>query len=270
MNPTWATEDGSVQLYLGDCVTVVQHLEVGSIDCTITSPPYNQLEGIDPEKLSGIWAIKGATGKAQGAFTNNGYFDGVPESEYQVQQNYLFETIGGITSKSGSLFYNHQIRWRDGEILHPVQWFRPRGWRMRSEIVWDRGGGMMFNARMFCRFDERILWFVNGDGHKWNQSAVGYGTIWRIARAQDNEHPVAFPDEIPSRCIEAATDAGDLVLDCFMGSGTTGVACVRTGRRFIGIEREPKYFEIARKRIEAELNRAPLFEAAPKIQQSLI
>ena len=59
------------------------------------------------------------------------------------------------------------------------------------------------------------------------------------------------------------------IADPFMGSGTTGVACVRTGRRFIGIEREPKYFEIAVKRIEAELNRVPLFEPKPKVQSEL-
>jgi len=58
------------------------------------------------------------------------------------------------------------------------------------------------------------------------------------------------------------------IADPFMGSGTTGVACVRTGRRFIGIEKEPKYFEIAVRRIEAELNRAPLWEEKPKIQRS--
>jgi site-specific DNA-methyltransferase (adenine-specific) len=61
------------------------------------------------------------------------------------------------------------------------------------------------------------------------------------------------------------------ILDPFMGSGTTGVACIRTGRRFIGIEKEPKYFEIAVKRIEAELQRHTLFEEPPKIvQRSLI
>jgi len=62
-----------------------------------------------------------------------------------------------------------------------------------------------------------------------------------------------------------------LVLDPFMGSGTTGVACVRMGRRFIGIEIEPRYFDIACKRIEAELNRHPLFDApAALIQKELI
>ena len=52
-----------------------------------------------------------------------------------------------------------------------------------------------------------------------------------------------------------------------MGSGTTGVACVRLGRRFIGIEKEEKYFDIAVKRIQAELERFPLLETAPKIVQ---
>ena len=60
-------------------------------------------------------------------------------------------------------------------------------------------------------------------------------------------------------CLDAIGDY-QTILDPFMGSGTTGVACVRTGRRFIGIEKEPKYFAIAVKRIEAELNRFPLLE----------
>ncbi len=64
--------------------------------------------------------------------------------------------------------------------------------------------------------------------------------------------------------------AGDVICDPFMGSGTTGVACVRTGRRFIGIEIEPKYFDIAVKRIEAELNRFPLLEPARPRQMELL
>ena len=59
------------------------------------------------------------------------------------------------------------------------------------------------------------------------------------------------------------------VLDMYMGLGTTGVACARTGRKFIGIEREQKYFDIACKRIEDELTRHPLFEATTPTQASL-
>lgn len=262
----WRTDDGSVWLMQGDSREIVQHLEANSIDCTVTSPPYNQLEGIDPTKLTGIWGIKGATGKAKGAFTDNGYFDGVTELEYQQQQNAIFSRCYELTRDRGSLFYNHQIRWRDGEILHPALWFHPEAWRLRSEIIWDRGGGMMFNAKMFCRFDERLLWFAKGQ-HKWNQSAVGYGTVWRIAREQNKEHPVAYPLELPLRCIEAATDPGDVVLDPYSGSATTGVASVRLGRQYIGIEQEEKWFDVGVSRITEELHRYRAFESIPRITQ---
>ena len=132
---------------------------------------------------------------------------------------------------------------------------------MRQEIIWARGNGMMMNARMFCRFDERVLWFTRGKW-KWNQSSVGLGTVWKISVAQNKPHPVAYPLELPKRCIEATTDRGDLVIDPYSGSATTGVACVKTGRKFIGIEREPKYFEIAKARIIEALNASPLFTEA--------
>ena len=66
------------------------------------------------------------------------------------------------------------------------------------------------------------------------------------------------------------TNKRDTILDPFMGSGTTGVAAVRLGRRFIGIELDPRYFDIAVRRIQAELNRFPLFEETVKCEQRLL
>lgn len=260
MLPTWQTNDGSVRLFLGDCRDVVPHLEL--IDCTMTSPPYNQLDGL-PETGTGLWGRSAGGAGFLRAWGENGYADKMTEAEYVAWQNDLFATVHRVSRPTGSLFYNHQLRWRDGTCLHPVRWFEPDGWKMRAEIIWDRAGGMMFNARMFCRFDERILWYIAGESWKWNQASVGHGTIWRIAREQQQQgkqHPVAFPLEVPERCIAAATDEGDVVLDPFMGSGTTGVAAVKLGRKFVGIEREQRYFDIACRRLEAELNRNPLFE----------
>ena len=62
-------------------------------------------------------------------------------------------------------------------------------------------------------------------------------------------HPAPFPVELPYRLIQLYSYQGDVVLDPFMGSGTTGVACQKTGRTFIGIEKEKKYFELAKERI---------------------
>ena len=119
----------------------------------------------------------------------------------------------------------------------------------------------MMNARMFCRTDERILWFVRGKW-KWNQDHTGFGTVWRINQESGKfkQHPVSFPLDIPLRCVSATTDNQNLVLDQFMGSGTTGVACANLGRKFIGIEIEPKYFEIACERIEAAYAQPKLFD----------
>ena len=237
-------EIGNAVLYLGDCMAILPTLP--KVDAVITSPPYNTLGGI-PATASGIWGQSGGGLGFVNALRDNGYSDDLPEHEYVAWQIAVFSSIN--VNENASLFYNHQLRWRDKVLLHPVEWFKPFGWNLRQEIIWDRSGGMMFNARMFCRFDERILWFVR-DNWKWNQELVGIGTIWRIPMEQNKEHPVAFPNEIPIRCMSATTDNNDVVLDPFMGSGTTGVACANLGRRFLGIEIEPRYYEIACRRIE--------------------
>ena len=69
------------------------------------------------------------------------------------------------------------------------------------------------------------------------------------------------------RCIAATTNERGVVADVFMGSGTTGVACIRLGRRIVGGEIQPKYFEVAKKRICEELGKTALLEATPKLVQ---
>ena len=79
-----------------------------------------------------------------------------------------------------------------------------------------------------------------------------------------NEHPTQKPIAVMDWCIRVSVPDADLILDPFMGSGTTGVACARLGRRFVGVEIEPKYFEIALRRIEQAQRQRDLFiDAAP-------
>lgn len=250
-----------VDLYLGDCREV--DLPTG-VECIVTSPPYNQMEVVKDRKPSGMWAEKTGGLGFVNAWKSAGYADNLDEVSYQIEQNALFAMLATKCTETASLFYNHQLRWRDGICHHPIQWFQPPMWRLRTELIWDRGRGMMFNARMFCRFDERIIWFVRGDKYKWNQGSVGESTVWRIAPEHNKEHPVAYPEAIPSRCISATTHLGDLVLDPYMGSGTTGAAAVRLGRRFVGVEREPKYFEMAIRKIANAISRPDMFIHAPK------
>lgn len=87
----------------------------------------------------------------------------------------------------------------------------------------------------------------------------------------DKQHPTQKPVELMAWCIEQA-GSPQTILDPFMGSGTTGVAAIQMGRKFIGIEREPKYFDIACKRIEQAAAQGKLFEPEPvkQVQESLL
>lgn len=239
-----------------DNAPVLAAMPDGCVNTTVTSPPYNQMSSVDGV-ASGIWNETSCGAGFVIAWNESGYADDVEEGVYRRQQNEVGASIASVTAKDGSLFYNHQARWRDGDCILPSVWFMPEGWRLRQEIIWDRGGGMMFNARMFVRFDERIMWMVRGKHWKWNQKRVGMGTVWRVPPAKQTDrdgkpHPVAFPLEIPLRCIDSTTDNDDVVMDPFCGSGTTGVAALRLGRRFVGIERDPKYAAVARERLAAE------------------
>jgi DNA modification methylase len=77
--------------------------------------------------------------------------------------------------------------------------------------------------------------------------------VWEISPKSDKDHPAVFPVEIPYAACILRSFTGDLVLDPFMGSGTTAKACIRSRRKFIGIERDPVFYRVARERIKQEL-----------------
>jgi site-specific DNA-methyltransferase (adenine-specific)/modification methylase len=91
---------------------------------------------------------------------------------------------------------------------------------------------------------------------------------YSVLESRIEGHPCPKPVRLMNRILSRVAKAEDAVLDPFMGSGTTGVACMQTGRKFIGIEREPKYFDIACRRIEQAVSQGQLFTpAAPKAEQ---
>lgn len=228
-----------------DCLDFLRSLPDGSVDAVVTSPPYNQ--GIEKFKPSGMqrnwrWADK----------ISGGYFDSRPEPEYRLWQRDVLTELYRAVREGGSCFYNHKIRWRNGKLLHPIDIVRDSPWEIRQEIIWRRDGSLTMNARMFAPCDERVYWLRKGR-HHWNQACVGYMSVWNLNSVKGTDHACAFPVEIPDRCIRATTDEGMTVLDPFAGSGTTGVACIQTGRNFIGCEIDAGYAEIARRRCrEAE------------------
>ena len=150
------------------------------------------------------------------------------------------------------------------------------GFSLRGEIIWDKGAAGLTSAWGSWRqassptlrdCHEYILiaskglgGYPNAHGRKSTITSADYcaatQSVWRIppASAKRVGHPAPFPLELPRRLIDLYTYAGDAVLDPFIGSGTTALAAIQTGREFAGYEISASYAELARERIAAALD----------------
>lgn len=243
-------QDGSVTIYNARCEDVLPGL-VG-VGCVVTSPPYNTLGARIPSKGTGKMAGDKWLAKVKTA----GYADDMSEADYAEWQSAVAQLLADACLPGASFFYNHKVRYRDSAVVHPLDLVRNfDGWRLRQEIIWARDGGIAFNARMFCPSDERIYWLVRAGGpHRWNQIAAADFTVWNMRQESGIDgHPCPYPVQLPLRCIVATTEPHDVVLDPFMGSGSTLRAAKDVGRPAIGVEMSEAYCEIAAKRLSQEV-----------------
>ena len=235
-------------LYCGDCREVMRDMPDASVDSVVTSPPYNQIDSMGSG--SGLMSGNGWLAKC----SEKGYSDEMPEDDYQ---RWIVDVVGDCARMSrGLTWVNHKVRYRDRVAIHPARWMP---FPIYSEIIWDRGGAIALNCRRSAPSHEVILGF--GSPHWWDRCNDAKCSVWRIPPASGiGGHPCPFPIEIPRRLITSSVPPGGTVLDPFAGSGTTGVAALRMGRKFIGIELNPEYCEIAARRLEAEAASMPLFK----------
>ena len=235
-------QDDAVTIYHGDNLEILSSMEKGSCEISITSPPYNLIRE---------WTRGGPASnmKSHSDKQAEWYKDSMPEPEYQIWQKNIVKELLRVCK--GSIFYNHKIRYawkRRGEIYHPLDWLRE--FPIWCEIIWDRCGGQGGNWPRYMVADERI--YMIQKPTKWN-GAPGMTNIWRINPEKNSEHPCPFPIELVNRCLMPTTDKDDIVIDPFMGSGTTLRAAKDLGRKAIGIELEEKYCEIAARRMAQEV-----------------
>ncbi|MFH5773545.1 DNA-methyltransferase [Paracoccus sp. NGMCC 1.201697] len=225
----------SIEIINDDCARVIPMLP--KVHLTITSPPYN--------------LNKTASGGGSSKRSYEGWYpDDLPESEYQEQQKSVISSLRERTE--GSVFYNHRIRyaWHSrnkyrtaNKIYHPLQWMSD--FPIWCEIIWHRGGTTGHANGRFRLADERI--YQIGKPHVFTD--YGWTTVWSITPTRNEGHVCSFPEDLVERCILSSSNEGDTILDPYMGSGTVGVVAKRLGRKFIGIEREKSYCELAQRRI---------------------
>lgn len=230
----WVSDCGAVTLYCGDCLEVLPTLEAGSVDAVVTDPPY----GVD---------YKGKTTK-------------------HTRRN------GGCYENGDSDFVGPEFmrRWKGRAVVYPgtrIAFDYPKPVEIGFAFCPSGAGlgkwGFITGHPILYYGSDPYL--QNGLGHRPN----GFTSF---STQPPNGHPCPKPIEWMLFAVsKASCDAGDVIFDPFMGSGTTGVACVRLGRRFIGIELEPKYFAIAKRRIIDELNRVKFLKPPKReVQRTLL
>lgn len=237
------------EIYNMDCLEGMKLISDKSINCIITSPPYNV--GLDYD----------------------GYDDNKIYDDYLDWMKTIFEESYRILADDGRMCINVGDR-KNGSIpTHSdfIQIAKNIGFNVLTIIIWNKnttsnrtawGSFMSASCPSFPRCFEYILVFSKS--HKLLH--IGKSTIeknefiewsngmWSFngEKLKTVGHPAAFPVELPRRCIRLFTYEDDVVLDPFMGSGTTMVSCIREHRRYIGFELSKKYFDIAGQRIQEE------------------
>lgn len=220
----------------GDCLDVMRQIPDGFFDLVVTSPPYNLCaQSAHWSHSSGKWKVAAL---AEGY---DGFDDCLPEDEYvEWQRNCLTEMLR-LVNERGAVFYNH--KWRVQNGLLDDRRAIVDGFPLRQVLIWSRPGGMNFNRSFFLPTYEVIYVFAKPK-FRLVPKACGYSDVWRMAPAKNNSHPAPFPLELPKRII--ASTYARRVLDPFCGSGTTGVAAKQLNVKFLGIEKSPKYADMAR------------------------
>jgi len=249
-------EIGNATLYLGDCAEILPKL--GQFDVVITSPPYNKAgyEGFIRKRHE-----KDSWGQRNVDYGDNPENDFMVESEYQRGQINILNEIWNHLAEDGSLFYNHKIRVANHKASHPIEWLLKTNFVFRQQLIWDRSNSPAVAPIRFLPTTELIFWMTKLQKQpKFNRSKdlEFKGEVWKFMAEQNPLHPAPYPINLPVNILKNI-EGEVTVFDPYLGSGTTGVACLNMNKKFVGIEREQKYFDIACKRLEDAQRQVTLF-----------
>jgi len=238
-------------LYRGDCLEVLPTL--GKVDAVVTDPPYGvtQNEWDKTEAVYTVfdWAECPLVCTAQNPFTS--------ELVCRYRKRFKWSDVWEKTQATG--FLNVKVM--------PM--------RRHEDILVFCTGRMPYTPQITDRPPENIRPHLDTAGSSNYGSFSNERTrtiplnktypqsIAKFANSQDGDHPTQKPVSLFTYLVASYSLEGQSILDPFMGSGTTGVACVKLGRKFIGVEIEPKYFDIACKRIERAYEDAALLDLMP-------
>lgn len=225
----------------GDCLEVMRQLPDESIDLIVTSPPYNL------KNSTGNGMKDGRGGKWKNAGLIKGYShhnDFMSHEGYVKWQRECLNEMLRLIPCYGAIFYNHKWRVQNG-LLQDRQDILT-GFPVRQIIIWRRKGGINFNSGYFLPTYE-VIYLIAKPEFKLIPKANAHGDVWEFNQEMKNPHPAPFPVALIDRIVSSTY--AQIILDPFMGSGTTAIAALMNDRKYLGIELSPEYINMAEKRI---------------------
>jgi len=229
------------RIICGDSLKIMKTIPDGSIDLIVTSPPYNL------KNSTGNGMKDPRSGKWKNAALCNGYLDHndcMPHDKYVKWQRDCLSEMMRIIPENGAVFYNHKWRVQSGLLQDRSDIVC--GFPVRQIIIWRRKGGINFNAGYFLPTYE-VIYLIAKKKFKLSGGANSFGDVWEFTQETNNPHPAPFPVSLIDRIIRSTN--AKIVLDPFMGSGTTAVAAKINNRKYVGIEISKEYIELAQRRV---------------------
>lgn len=234
------------EIYNIDVLEGLRQIPDNSIDLIVTSPPYNK----------GYWTKNKSTkdkyyniSKKVRKIDYGVFDDNMSPEDYERWQREVLNECIRVIKPTGSIFYNHKDIYNALNTVHPLYvWDYP----VKQLIIWDKGSTPNVGKEYFLPCTEWLFWIKKTPDSKpyFDRKKGKYcRNVWRIIPDKKNSHPAPFPLEIPENCILTCTKENDIVLDPFMGSGTTALAAKKNKRNYIGFELNNEYIEEANKRI---------------------
>lgn len=216
-------------IYLGDCLNVMQNMSDNSVDCLLTDIPY---DGVNRE-TNGLRNLD--KGKAD-----------ILEFDIVNYLEHLFRIVKG----SFYLFCGF------GQISPIHNFFKEKGLNTRL-IIWEKSNPSPMNGETTWLSGVEPCVFCKKPNATFNLHCAN--TVIKEKIAEPTGHPTPKPINLMRKLVLASSNENDIIFDPFMGGGTTCVAAIKEKRRYIGVEKDEQFFEIAKKRIEQELSQPTLF-----------
>lgn len=238
------------RIYCIDVLEGLRQLDDESVDVIITSPPYNKgFSGVGKNYANKLWNNTIDYG-------GDPSVDNIPEDEYEKWQIEILNECYRVLKPDGSMFYNHKNRiWTGhGEIISPYKWLFKTNFKIRQEIIWDRGSTSNVAPQRYLPCTELIFWLTKSAKVRFDRKidTPMKKEVWSFPFEKGTKHPAPFPQKLPDNilsCIPQKENEKLLVLDPFMGSGTTAKSAIEHGFDYIGFEKFQEYVDMTNNRI---------------------